>query len=381
MPLVKGLIGRSLCSVFLLFFFKQLWATAYQPFLGIAYENPANLYTINKIDVILGNTYIQERFVFSGSNGALTGHAISDRNRNLPHGRLAFRVTKKLIVGVDISHRLYLNIQFPVGSILQSSSTASTLFDLDYSPRFSYQINEKLIVGAGANLNNLYQTQLNFVVDPYGNLVNKGSGWAYGWNAGLIYKFNEKNILNLNYYSEINHGASGVSTWGPVVNPNLQFFNTIIPANLTCNLYKVWTEKIASNVEVHYQFWNKVQTLSLTNTALGINLDIPLYYHNALVAVLNGRYKFNDQLTGIIGGEYNTNPAEIFNRHPGLPASAAENVYTGVEISFNKEFTIKFLYSHGFASPAINTIGQNGPIVGKEKINANIADLFLIWHF
>ncbi len=108
-------------------FLHNAYSTAYQPFLGVAYDNPALLYTVDKGDIILGNTYIDSRFVFTGSNGPLTGRAVSDRNRNLPHGRVAYRVNPDLVIGLDISHRVYINIQYPIGSILQSSSTASTL--------------------------------------------------------------------------------------------------------------------------------------------------------------------------------------------------------------------------------------------------------------
>ncbi len=362
-------------------FLHNAYSTAYQPFLGVAYDNPALLYTVDKADIILGNTYIESRFVFTGSNGPLTGKAVSDRNRNLPHGRVAYRVNPDLVIGLDISHRVYINIQYSIGSILQSSSTASTLFDFDYSPRFSYRINDKLMVGAGANLNELYSSELNFVVEPYGNLVNKGSGWAYGWDAGLIYKYNEKTTVNISYYSELNHSGSGTSTWGPITNPDLQFYNTKVPATATLNLYRKITEKLAINAGFHYQFWDAVKEINVVNTALGENLTVPLNYHNTWVGVLNAHYAFTDKVTGIIGSEYNNSPASIADRYPGLPAGTALAAYIGTEIAVTKSIFVKLIYAHVFSNPPINTLGRNGAIVGRENINDNIADLFLIWHF
>lgn len=360
---------------------NNAYSTAYQPILGVAYENPAVLYTVKNTDIILGNTYIDSRFVFTGSNGPLTGRAVSDRNRNLPHGRVAYRVNPDLVIGLDVSHRVYINIQYPVGSILQSSSTASTMFDFDYSPRFSYKINDKLFVGAGANLNDLYSTQLNFVVEPFGNAVNKAGGWAYGWDAGIIYKFNEKTIANISYYSKITHASPGTSTWGAVTNKNLYFLNTIVPAEATVNIYKKMTEKLAMNVGFRYQFWNTVQDLNIINTALGENINIPLNYTNTWVSILNARYKFTDTVEGIIGSEYNNSPASLPYRYPGLPASSALATYIGTEVAVTKSCLVKLIYAHVFANPPINTVGRKGPIIGKESISDNIVDLFLIWHF
>lgn len=371
---------RILFLLSLFFTSFSIYAAGYQKFYGIGYDNPALLKNVKKMDVIVGDTYLNNTYIFRGSNGPLVGTATSHQVDNFPYGRIAYRINEKVVVGIDVARLAYVNIQFPIGSILQRATTASILKNIDYSPRISIALNPKLAIGLGINANNMYEAKLNFVSPPNGNLVNSGSGWSYGWNIGGVYTFSPKTILGITYYSNINHNLKGSSYWGAITNNNFQFINVPIPAVLAFNLIQTINDKFMVSAILRYQMWSTFQYLVLQNTALGKNVVVEEKYNNSWIGILLGKYKFTDKFAGILGAEYDTSPQDTIYRGAGLPTYKLWAFIIGGEYAITKSFSTKLIYARAYSNPPISKPGALGLISGRENITGNTVDLSFTYH-
>lgn len=375
------LIKKYLVVIAIQSLFSNAWAAGYQRFYNITYDNPANLKSVKQADIILGDSWINIRYSFNGTNGPYVGQAISHQADNYPYGRLAFRIDQKLVIGLDVTHLVYANIQYPINSIIQSNSTETIFKDVDFGPRFSYEINPDITIGAGLNVEKIYNAQINFVKSPFGNVVNKGSSWAYGWNGGLVYVYSPKTNVNISYYSQIVQDIPGVSTWGPIVNTNFRFVNIPIPAVISLGANQIVTEKLSMNLVLRYQLWSIFNQLIMDNTALNQHSVAITNYNNSWISQLIGRYKWTDSFTGLGGVEYDSSPVATPYRGVVFPAYSLIAGMIGGEYTINKHFSTKLIYAQAFSNPPIDKLGPVGLTKGNENVNGSLLDLSLIAHF
>lgn len=218
------------CGVFLSFLSQNVFAAAYQIFSELAYDNPAALNSVKKGQIVLGMGIPTVTFHFKGSNGPLYGRADASGTNVLPFGRLAWRLSPKIVTSLDITNPVYSDFKYPVDSVVSTLGTSTVMIGRNYSPKISYEIKPGLAVGVGFDAHNFSNLQLSFAAAPFGELANRASGWAYGWDAGIFYALTQTTFASLSYYSQLNHEDTGTSSWGPFATDNYQA-NVVLPAD------------------------------------------------------------------------------------------------------------------------------------------------------
>ena len=353
------------------------FATGYQIFPTLAYDNPATLNTTSKMSAILGATDIGVGMKYSGSVGNNIGTAESNTNIVLPYLRLAYRIDPKWVTSFDISHPLLSNITFPSTSIVSPVAIDDIIIDTNYSPKASYQMTDKLAIGFGFDANQVSDAQVNFGGPPLGKMTNKTSGWNYGWDAGLAFQINQSNFLNANYYSEINFSnLTGYSQQGNVKHANFSD-NLVVPATWTLNLVHKPTSLWTVVETCRYIQWSAEKNLALVNSAGG-NIIFPLNYNDSWSAQLATRYQVSEKWGVGIAAEYDSSPQSTAFRPIALPATSITLLGTSLDYALTSEWSAKLQYAYIFANPEINQAGPT-PQLGHVNIGVNIVDLGIAW--
>ncbi len=350
------------------------YATSYQVFADLSYSNPAALNSVKQGELILGGTALYSRFHFTGIAAGVPGSATSHTSDFLPYGRLAMRLSPKLVASLDITQPYYTNIQYPRNSVVNLFATETFIRDTNYSPKLSYQVTERLALGAGIDLNNLYNAQLNFVVPPFGVMTNKADSWAYGWDAGLFYVMTPATFLNLSYYSQIIQHATGVSNWGPLTNNSLSA-DVKLPATYIGNIIQMLSPIWALSATVRYTQWDILRYTVLQNTALGATITVPDHFYNNISTELATHYQINNKWGALAAIDYEPNVQPTYTRNVGLPTYTRIYPAIGAEYELAKGLKAKFIYSHIFAKPPINmSIATGEHIQGHDYLNADAFD-------
>ena len=282
----------SLSGLVSLIAFTNSHATSYQIFTPAAYANPAALNSVKEAELILGGTTLVSSLHFSGTAAGVTGSTTSNTTDLMPYGRVAFRLSPKIVVGLDISQPFYTNIQYPTTSFLAPFAIGTVLRDTDYNPKISYQVNPRLALGVGLDAHNFYNGQLNFAIPPFGDMTNKANSWAYGWDVGAFFVATPATFLNLSYFSQVIEHASGQSKWGPLVNNHFSA-DVKFPATTIANVIQMLSPKWALSATLRYSQWNLLRYLVLQKTALpgGPTLAIPDQFFNNFTAQLATHYQ------------------------------------------------------------------------------------------
>lgn len=354
-------------------------ATSYQIFSGLNFSNPAALNSVKKNEFILGGTTLVSQFGFNGTAAGIYGTASSSTTDFLPYGRFAMRASPKVVVSLDITQPYYTDILYPNDSIVNLFATQTVLRDTNFSPKISYQVNDRLALGIGFDANNLYDGQLSFVLNPNGNLANKASSWGYGWDVGLFYVLRPTTFLNLSYYSKIVQHARGTSTWGSATNNSFSA-DAKLPATYIANIIQMLSAQWALSGTARYTQWNTLRYTVLQNTAAAAVITVPDHFYNNVSLEAATRYQVNTKWAVLGAFDYEPNVQPTFTRNVGLPTYTRFIPALGAEYEFVKGLKGKFVYAYVYSRPPINmTIATGQTITGRVGVNANAFDLSLIY--
>lgn len=375
---------RLFCKIVLLsiiasqFIFSNAYASSYQIFGDLMFDNPATLNRVKKGQMIIGGAVVNPRIRFVGTASGVSGSASSRVLDLIPYGRLAVRLTPKLVIGVDITQPYYTDVQYPRDSIVKSFSTETIIRDTNFSLRGSYQVTKQLALGLGLDANNLYNGQLNFNLAPLGLITNKADGWAYGWDAGLFYTITRSTFLSLSYFSRIIQHLNGVSQWGPLTNKSLSA-HLPLPATTILNITQMLSPYWALSGTLRYTQWNTLRYVNLQNTAAG-NILIPSFFFSNVSAELGTRYQLNQKLALFGSFNYEPNVQPTWTRNPGLPTYTRYRPAIGGEYTLTKGLKAKMIYGHTFSKPPIDITSATGAVAkGRIHLNTDIYVLSIIY--
>jgi len=229
-------------------------------------------------------------------------------------------------------------------------------------PTLSYQLNEKISVGAGLTYV-LGTFEINRAVPlPIGNDNSsnlQGSETGIGFNAGIHIQATDKLSVGLTHRSqvdiELEDGEIDFSVDPALAAsfPDGEFAATLpLPATTTLGLaYKV-NNKLLVSVEGSFIGWSTYESLDFdfkNNTASLEDSENPRNYEDAIILRVGGQYMLNKDLTIRAGFYYDESPItdEFFN--PETPNSDNLGFTAGLSYQISDNFGVdaSFLYIAG----------------------------------
>ncbi|WP_282036338.1 OmpP1/FadL family transporter [Saccharicrinis aurantiacus] len=237
-----------------------------------------------------------------------------------------------------------------------------TLRSFFIQPTVSYQINEKLGIGAGAMIV-AGSVDLNKALPITGangeastNL--NGTATAFGYNLGIFYQASEKFSLGLNYRSEVTMTMeSGDATFSNIPNSLMgQFANTTfdselpLPANLTLGLGYQLGDKLTLAADFQYVFWSTYEELVFEFASETIPTSInPREYKNTMIYRVGAEYALSDKFDIMAGAYYDQTPIEDHLLNPETPGANKIGLSCGFTFRANEKLSIdaSMLYIKG----------------------------------
>jgi len=302
---------------------------------GSIFFNPGSLSLIkDKYSVTGSVSGIFSYTQFQAANGGFS--ARTDNPLSTPFSVFA---SAKLSDAISVG----LGVYTPFGSsivwgddwggkyLIQDIKLKSVLFQ----PTVSYQIGDKLGIGAGlvfaygkVDLNKALP--LTFADGSSGQVNLKGHATSWGYNLGITYKLLEDLTIGLNYRSKIkmdlkdgdaNFKVPGsVSSNFPAGN---QFDATLpLPAVLSGGVsYKI-NDKFLIGAQLEYIRWSVYDSLIFDfkeNTSSLPDSRNPRKYKNTFIYRLGAQYKASDLITVRLGGYYDETPVRTEYENPETP--------------------------------------------------------------
>jgi long-chain fatty acid transport protein len=312
-----------------------------------SFANPANLSNIRSKQVLLSATLLHLN-IDTKNNSGFSGSASTKTKIDalVPAFFAALPVNKKINLGLSVTAPFGLTTKYDQNWPGRYHALTTKMQTTNINPFISYQLNNKLSVGAGlqAQYMRLRLTNAMFIGSDIG-VETDGNSWGYGYNLGAKYKFNKKLAFGLGYRSEIKHKLQGKVKVGSIVDSN--FDATIItPESVDTGLSYQANDKLALLADVSWTRWSRMKYVDILTTHLDFN------WRDSFKYSLGANYQVNHKWLARAGAAYETDSTTDGYRNPKIPGG--DRIWTSVGTSYKicNNSAIDFAYLHLFYKKA-----------------------------
>lgn len=287
-------------------------------------------------------------------------------------------------VGLGLFSNFGLGMNYNSGWAGRYYALDNTMLGLSIMPGLSYRINEKLSIGAAANvmygyLN--YSAAINnrpFANVPDGQVQLKDNTWGAGGNVGLLFEPTQGTRFGVTYYSQVklNFGAvpafSGLS--GPLgsalasrglLNSKLDL-GTTVPQSVMVSSYHEFTDRWAMMLDFGWQDWSQFGKIDIgvTGDAVALSTTTSLNYQDTYHVALGSRYRITEAWLINTGFAWDSSMIQNKNYTVTMPVGQAYRFGLGAEWQASPKLNVAFSYELAYGGDL--PVNQNrGPLAGS----------------
>lgn len=315
-----------------------------------------------------------------------------------------------------------INEKFAVGGGLNVNYGLATEFDDKYAGGFlggktdltainfnlsgAYRVTEKFSVGLGLNAVHakakleryagaLAKQKFQQLGMKENSIISKlqGDKWGFGWNAGLVYEFNEHNRIGVAYHSQVDINfkgqysnqfpvaaaqqlqAAGITATGGKEIPGT--LHLPLPAYWEISGYHKMTDRFAMHYSYKYTQWSKFKELRAKGTDGKTLFSKTEEFRDSSRIALGASYDVTDALTVRTGIAYDESAADEHNT-----ISIPDTDRTWFSVGATYRFTPNVSIDAGFAhlKGKKNTFKEEG-VPFTSKASANLYGLNVNYRF
>ena len=315
-------------------------------------------------------------------------------NELVPAGYMSMQLKPDLWIGMSVNSPFGLAVTFPDQWAGRDYATGATnLKTYNAAPSIAYRLSDMISVAIGAQIEyakaDLSRGPTPFVAPPgaffpvYTEL--SGSGWAYGFTAGVTLTPTPTTTIGIGYRSALNQKINGtLIQTGAVALPG----TTNGSASTTIDLPDVVSVGLRQRLGAQWTLlgtfewsnWSRIGTSNVVQgngaaaTVGGTAVTIPFQYSDGYFYSLGAEYQWNDKVALRAGAGYEKSPITDGVRIPALPDNDRTWVSIGASYKYSNKISFDAAYSHLFVkntpinisaasgNPSFDGITYNGTI-------------------
>lgn len=387
-----------------------------------AFLNPAGITRIKNQQMVFGGDVILTNIKYTGTVAVNTLMANRPQsvtaqggNYNLvPFFYYVAPLSDKIGLGLSVNVPFGLRTTYGRSTLLRYASSYSSVQVVDISPSFGFNVNDKLSLGAGLDIQKMSaEFDLTGVLGAHSDTdsTNKGFDTAYGFHVGGLYQFNEDTRVGLTFNSQVVHHLRGTSKFeGPIANTfNMHqpivttrtSTNITMPPYTTLSMFRKMNPSWAVMGTVIYTRWSVINSVVLQNVSgiapggfggrpsNNITVTIPQHYRNTWNLALGADYYATDKITLRSGVGYDQTPTNNSYRTVQVPDSNRYAIALGGHFQATKTLGFDIGWTHIFleGSPETGNINPPVQVTGVERVtthgsvngNADVYGAQLTW--
>lgn len=177
------------------------------------------------------------------------------------------------------------------------------------------------------------------------------SAWGFGWNAGLLYEFNERNRIGLAYHSKIDidfKDRNAVSATRAIRGEEAGEggLTLHLPDYLEFSGFHQLTDRFAMHYSYKYTRWSRLKSLHATYNTGEVAFHKDENYRSNSRIALGATYDVNDKLTVRAGIAYDEAAAERVYASASIPDTDRTWYSVGATYKVTPNFSIDAGFSH-----------------------------------
>ncbi|WP_112071635.1 outer membrane protein transport protein [Haemophilus influenzae] len=363
---------------------------------SVVATNPALMSLFKTAQFSTGGVYIDSRINMNGDVGvgaSITGASVkitrngSASQRNVVPG--AFVPNLYFVAPVNDKFALGagMNVNFGLKSEYDDSYDAGVfggktdLSAINLNLSGAYRVTEGLSLGLGVNAvyakaqvernagiiadtvndnqaKTALSTQSEILRDLHKNLPSKDksvvslqdrAAWGFGWNAGVMYQFNEANRIGLAYHSKVDidfTDRTATSLEAEAIKAGKKGDLTLtLPDYLELSGFHQLTDKLAVHYSYKYTHWSRLTRLYASSENGKKAFDKELQYSNNSRVALGASYNLDEKLTLRAGIAYDQ-AASRHQRSAAIPDTDRTWYSLGATYKFTPNLSVDLGYAY-----------------------------------
>jgi len=345
------------------------------------YWNGAGISFLKGTNIVFGASFIAPSSKFRGVAPDVTEY----RGKNLLFYPVHFfgttQLSDKFSVGLGFTTPFGLGTEWDENWVGKYLAVETSLQTFTVSPVISYRPIESLAISAGfvysfANVKITRKNPLASYLSSDAFVSLEGDDmFAYGFNAGLMFKPTKCISFGASYHSEVTYKFEGTATsTGPdQVAASLPkgdiTAELTTPQNIAGGIAVDLSSKLKLSADFQYVGWSSYDTLAVTFVETSTTSASPRMYDDSYIIRLGGSYKANDQLTVLGGIYYDKNPVSNEYLNPSLPESNRIGLSLGFEAHLFENMSIQGSYLFIRGQQLTVTDSKEGYTTGNSGFN------------
>ncbi|HHF3849170.1 TPA: outer membrane protein transport protein [Haemophilus influenzae] len=175
------------------------------------------------------------------------------------------------------------------------------------------------------------------------------AAWGFGWNAGVMYQFNEANRIGLAYHSKVDidfTDRTATSLEANVINAGKKGDLTLtLPDYLELSGFHQLTDKFAVHYSYKYTHWSRLTKLNASFEDGKKAFDKELQYSNNSRVALGASYNLDEKLTLRAGIAYDQ-AASRHQRSAAIPDTDRTWYSLGATYKFTPNLSVDLGYAY-----------------------------------
>ncbi|WP_109393025.1 long-chain fatty acid transporter FadL [Proteus terrae] len=347
---------------------------------SVGSRNPAALTMFDRPEFSVGAIHINPSVDIKGKSplGAHTSTNAGDiaPSALVPNIHFVAPINDKWAIGASGTTNFGLATDFKKDYAAGIIGGKTDLKTMNLNLSAGYRVNNQFSVGLG--LNALYADaeitrhagelpgMIGLPIQSSARVAQlKGDAWGFGWNAGLLYEFDEGNRISFTYRSKVKVKFKDGEYQNDL--PPLPALNDMgiigtngetIKGKLDLNLPEIWEfaayHRVAPKWAVHYNFaytsWSAFEELRATRKSDGQQLfKKEEGFRDAWRVALGTTYYHDDNWTFRTGIAFDDSPVPADKRSISIPDQDRFWLSAGATYAFNKDMSVDvgLAYMHG----------------------------------
>lgn len=350
-----------------------------------AFYNPAGMSFLPNPEVTFGASYGSIKIDFSGiisetnpSTNTLAGTSIPSATGNTRNvlGNLSAAIPiEGLPWGVSVGFSVTAPYAFETNyenTITTAYATRTYLQAINFNPCISFKLMDNLSVGVGANAQ-----QLKTIFDALAGLLVFSipveydlEGWAYTWNAGVMYEPYPGTFIGASYRPKLSQEVSGTLRTGSFIpsSAGISFdvqsenakTNIQLPATTSFGFRSAFTDSLTVMGNAVYTQWDVFQEVVLHSDKpihlidFLFDISVPtmvtreFHFENSWLLALGANYQLNTEWTFKGGVAWDETPVQDSYREFRIPDGDRFQLAGGIHYQANPNFSVELAYQHFF---------------------------------
>ncbi len=330
------------------------------------------------------------------------------------------RPKNRVWLGLGVTTPFSQNVEYDNDDAARYQTTKSYLYTVNINPSVAVLVTPQLSLGAGFSAQWLDTEFMQSVdagggwcfVNPeecYGNVTPghpdydgevkyDSDSWAFGWNVGALWRFNDRSFLGLAYRSEIRHDVDGATStkklnwlddpyfydWFNYRDRDFEGrFST--PATATLSFTHFFTKKFVMMLDVQYILWSELKDNYIEYDESGNKEKNDIDWNDTVRIALGGQYTLDRQQRWTLrfGIAYDPSPLSGDSRTTAVPDADSVELAIGVGYRIARTWQLDAAYAHHFySSVSIDESSQYGSFAGdlsamRDRIGLQVTKVFM----